>query len=98
MAAYMIVFAKIHNREKFMKEYALPTSELLSKYGGEYVVRAPGVESLEGGLFDGTSVVISKWQSKSQIKKFWNSPEYRLLKAARHQSAEAYVMIVEEPK
>ena len=41
-----------------MTEYAVPTAELIGRFGGEYVVRAPGVETLEGGLFDGASAVI----------------------------------------
>lgn len=97
MTAYMIVFARIHNRERFMNEYAIPTSQLIAQFGGEYVVRAPGVESLEGGMFEGASVVISRWQNKTQIKEFWNSSEYQMLKKARQNLAEANVMIVEEP-
>lgn len=96
MAAYMIVFAKILDREKFLNEYAVPTGELMSQFGGEYVVRAPGVEALEGGLFDGTSAVISRWPDKVHIKKFWDSSEYQSLKKLRQDSSEAHVMIVEE--
>ena len=96
MAAYMIVFAKIQDREKFLTEYAIPTRELLLRFGGEYVVSAPGVESLEGGLFEGTSAVISRWPSKAQIIKFWNSPEYQPLKEARKETSKAHVMVVEE--
>ena len=95
MSAYMIVFAKIHDRERFINEYGMPTAKLIGEFGGEYLVRGPGVESLEGGLFDGTSAVISKWPSKDAIKAFWNSEAYAKLKAARQDWAEAHVMIVE---
>ena len=95
MSAYMIVFAKIHDRERFINEYGIPTTKLLGEFGGEYLVRGPGVESLEGGLFDGTSAVISKWPSKDAIKAFWNSEAYAKLKQARQAWAEANVMIVE---
>lgn len=97
MAAYMIVFAKVHDRTRFFSEYAVPTAELIAKMGGEYVVRAPGVEALEGGLFDGESAVISRWADKAAIKAFWSSPEYEALKAARQSLADAHVMIVEDP-
>lgn len=97
MAAYMIVFARVKDRQRFVTEYAAPTAALIEGFGGEYVVRAPGVESLEGGLFDGASAVISKWPDKAAIRRFWDSPEYQVLKAARQPLAEAHVMIVEEP-
>ncbi|MDJ0919526.1 MAG: DUF1330 domain-containing protein [Henriciella sp.] len=95
MSAYMIVFAKIHDRDRFVSEYGMPTAKLIGEYGGEYIVRGPGVEALEGGLFDGTSAVISKWPSKEAIKAFWNSEAYAKLKAGRQPLAEAHVMIVE---
>ena len=95
MSAYMIVFAKIHDRDRFISEYGMPTAELIKDYGGEYVLRGPGVEALEGGMFDGTSAVISKWPSKEAIKAFWNSEAYTKLKAARQPLADAHVMIVE---
>lgn len=95
MSAYMIVFAKIHDRERFINEYGMPTAKLIGEFGGEYLMRGPGVESLEGGLFDGTSAVISKWPSKDAIKNFWNSEAYGKLKAARQDWADAHVMIVE---
>lgn len=95
MSAYMIVFAKIHDRDQFINGYGVPTAKLIGEYGGEYLVRGPGVEALEGGLFDGTSAVISKWPSKDAIKAFWNSEAYEKLKAARQPWADAHVMIVE---
>ena len=95
MSANMIVFAKIHDRERFINDYGIPTAKLIGEYGGEYVLRGPGVESLEGGLFEGTSAVISKWPSKDAIKAFWNSEAYAKLKAARQPVSDAHVMIVE---
>ncbi|MEM1380659.1 MAG: DUF1330 domain-containing protein [Pseudomonadota bacterium] len=97
MAAYMIVFAEVHDRARFFSDYAGPTAALLSKMGGEYVVRAPGVSALEGPLFDGQSAVISRWPSKEAALAFWNSPEYEALKLARQTLATAHVMLVEDP-
>lgn len=98
MAAYMIVFARVKDRQRFVAEYAAPTAALIQRFGGEYVVRGPGVEALEGGLFDGASTVISRWPDKAAIRQFWDSPEYQALKAARQTLAEAHVMIVEDPE
>lgn len=97
MAAYMIIFADIKNRGRFLEEYGKPTAAVIGKYGGEYVIRAPGVETLEGGFGAGVSAVISKWPSKDAIKTFWESDDYAPLKAARQPLADCHVMIVEEP-
>ena len=97
MTAYMIVFAKIHDRDRFIAEYGAPAGALVQEYGGEYLVRAPGVAALEGGLFDGASAVISKWPDRASIEKFWNSPAYEKLKQARAPLADCHVMVVEAP-
>jgi uncharacterized protein (DUF1330 family) len=93
----MIVFARIHDRARFLEDYAKPTADLMARFGGEYVVRAPGVEAWEGGLFDGASAVISRWPDKAAMKRFYNSPDYAPLKAAREAISEAHIMVVEDP-
>ncbi|MFN3313631.1 MAG: DUF1330 domain-containing protein [Hyphomonas sp.] len=94
----MIVFAQVKDRQRFLTEYAAPAATLVARFGGEYVLRAPGVESLEGGLFDGASAVISRWPDREAIRRFWECPEYQALKAARQPLAEAHVMVVEAPE
>ena len=96
MSAYMIVFAKIHDRDRFISEYGAPNSELIKQFGGEYLFRGPGVETIEGDMFDGTSSVISKWPSREAIKAYWNSEAYAALKAKRQGLADVNVSIVGE--
>lgn len=95
MAAYMIVLCQIHDRDRFISDYAHRAAELIALHGGEYVLRAPGVTSLEGGFGDGMSAVISRWPDTAAIERFWNCPEYQDLKAKRRLVSEAQVMIVE---
>ena len=97
MAAYMIVHAYIHDREKFVAGYAPAAAKIAAQYGGEYIVRAPGAETLEGKLDSGSAVVVSKWSNKQAILDFWNSPEYAAAKKLREGVCDCEITIVEEP-
>ena len=97
MAAYMIVFCKITDRERFVADYAIPTAKLVAKMGGEYVVRAPSLTCVEGDMDEKTSVVISKWPSREALDAMWNSEEYEKLKALRRATSEAQIVVTEDP-
>ena len=49
MPAYMIVTARIGDRDAFLSGYAPRAAELVARFGGRYVLRAPGGTMLEGG-------------------------------------------------
>ncbi|MEM9500485.1 MAG: DUF1330 domain-containing protein [Pseudomonadota bacterium] len=97
MPAYMIVTAAIHDRDKFVSGYGVAAAELIAKFGGEYLLRGPGAECLEGDFGDGASMVISKWPDREAIKTFWNSPEYAEVKKLREGLADVQVLLIEGP-
>lgn len=97
MAAYMIIYARIHDREKFINGYAPAASKLVAEHGGTYVMRAPAAELLEGSVESGGSVVISEWPDKESALGFWNSPEYQEAKQLRNGVADVEVFLVEAP-
>ncbi|MGB3472591.1 MAG: DUF1330 domain-containing protein [Erythrobacter sp.] len=101
MPAYMIVTAAIHDREAFISGYGPAAAQLIEKFGGEYLLRGPGAELLEGPdsgpSFDGAGMVISKWPSKDAAKAFWNSPEYAEVKKLREGLADVQVLLMEGP-
>ena len=95
MKAYMIVRCVIHDREKFISGYGAEAAKLLEKYGGRYLIRAPGAIPLVGIEEDNNSVVISEWPSKQRALEFWNSHEYQEIRKLREGIAECKVLVVE---
>jgi uncharacterized protein (DUF1330 family) len=97
MPAYMIVTAKIADREAFINGYGATAGALVEKFGGKYVLRGPGAQLLEGSFGDGASMVISEWPTKEAALTFWNSPEYGQAKLLRAGAAECQVLLIEAP-
>ena len=97
MAAYMIIAAKISDRETFINGYGKSAGALVSRFGGRYILMGPGAELLEGDFGDGASVVISEWPDKETAKLFWNSPEYAEVKKLREGIADCQVLLIEAP-
>jgi uncharacterized protein (DUF1330 family) len=98
MPAYMIVTAKIADRDAFINGYGAAAAKLVAQFGGKYVLRGPGAELLEGGFGDGASMVISEWPDKDAAKAFWNSPEYAEAKKLREGVADCQVLLIEAAK
>jgi uncharacterized protein (DUF1330 family) len=97
MPAYMIVVAKVADREAFIMGYAAAAAALVERFGGRYLLRGPGAELLEGNFGDGASVVISEWPDRESARRFWNSPDYAEAKALRQGIADCQVLLIEAP-
>ncbi len=97
MPAYMIVTAVIHDRDAFITGYGPAAAELIGKFGGEYLLRGPGAELLEGDFGDGAGMVISKWPTRDAAKAFWNSAEYAEVKKLREGLADVQVLLIDGP-
>lgn len=95
MPAYMIVTAKIADRDAFIAGYAPAAAKLVVQFGGRYVLRGPGAMLLEGDFGDGASMVISEWPDKAAALAFWNSPEYAEAKKLREGIADVQVLLIE---
>jgi uncharacterized protein (DUF1330 family) len=98
MPAYMIVTALIKDREAFIGGYGQAAAALVERFGGRYVLRAPGATALEGGFGDGGSMVISEWPDRAAALAFWHSPEYAEAKKMREGIAECQVLLIEAPE
>lgn len=93
----MLIFVSITDREKFLSGYAPAAAKLVEQFGGKYVLRAQGGETLEGLIPDSASVVISEWPDRASAKRFWDSPEYQQAKVLREGICDAHVMLIDAP-
>jgi len=96
--SYMIVTAKIKDRDAFISGYGKAAGALVAKYGGRYVLRGPGAALLEGDFGDGASMVISEWPDRETLEAFWNSSEYADAKKLREGIADVQVLVIDAPK
>jgi uncharacterized protein (DUF1330 family) len=94
MAAWLVVTARVHDRERFMAGYAPAAARLVAQFGGSYVIRAPGGQYLEGDGPDGTSVVVSAWPDRAAALAFWHSAEYAEVRKLREGLADVEVLLV----
>ena len=94
MPAWMIVSAKISDREKFVSGYGAVAAKLVEQFGGRYIIRGPGAQMLEGEGWDGASVVVSEWPDRAAALAFWNSPEYAEAKKLREGLADCSILLI----
>lgn len=95
MPAFMIITARIHDRDAFMTGYGPAAAKLVAQFGGQYRLRVPGAVALESSQSGNASVVVSEWRDKEAALAFWNSPEYAEVKTLRQGIADCEVLLVE---
>jgi uncharacterized protein (DUF1330 family) len=94
---YMIVIGEITDRERFLAGYAAVVPELVSRFGGRYLLKGAGGTFLEGGWCDRPSALISEWPSRAAAQRFWQSPEYAEAKQLREGAGRFQVLLIDAP-
>ena len=93
MSAYVIVDIQVTN-PKIYEDYKKLAPACVAAYDGEYLARGGQAEILEGEWVP-NRLVILRFESREQAKKWLNSPEYLPVKALRHQAAHTNMVVVE---
>lgn len=95
MAVYMIIeYIKIVNESEYF-DYIKKAETIVRKYRGKYIVRTNKIKSLSG-IWKPERVVIIKFPSEEELKKCFESEEYRSLSFSRTRSTESKAIIVDE--
>lgn len=93
MPAYLLVEIEIEDPAAY-EEYRRLVPSTLAAYGGEYLVRGGRTETLEGDWVPKRLVVV-RFESAAQAKKWWSCAEYAPIKAIRQRAAETRMVLVE---
>ncbi|MCH7710502.1 MAG: DUF1330 domain-containing protein [Proteobacteria bacterium] len=93
MAAYLIVQVDITDPDTF-EEYKKQVPGTLAAYGGEYIVRGGEIDVLEGE-WPMPRLVIIRFSSMEQARKWYRSPEYEGPHKLREASARANLVLVD---
>ncbi len=91
-AGYVIAQLKVTNSENY-KEYVNKVTEIVKKFGGQYLVRNGEYQCVEGyNKFP--RLVIIKFPSYEKALEWYNSDEYKPIKKIRLENAEGSNIIV----
>ena len=93
MPVYKIVELEINNKELFSK-YAKKVNEIVSKYGGRYLVRGGEITPIYGN-WNPERIVMVEFESVEMLEKCYSSPEYLEIAPFREQSTNSKSIIVE---
>ncbi|MFP6748720.1 MAG: DUF1330 domain-containing protein [Alphaproteobacteria bacterium] len=93
MTAYMIVDLDVHDPDGFAA-YRDEVPALITKHGGEYIVRGGEFEVLEGD-WRPHRMVIFRFPNRQAVHDLFADPEYADLKALRHRTAKSNVIVVD---
>jgi len=93
MPAYFIVDNEVTDPAGF-EDYRKQVPATVEKYGGKFLVRGGQMQTLEGD-WTPTRVVVTEFPSIEQARRWYDSEEYRPLKALRLRTARGSVVLVE---
>ena len=93
MPAYFIVDIDVTDPTAF-EEYRKAVPATVEKYGGKFLVRGGRMEVVEGS-WRPKRVVVTEFPSLEQAKRWYDSEEYRALKALRLRISKGNVILVE---
>jgi len=93
MTAYLIGDIEVTDPTAY-EEYRRRVPALIEAHGGRYLVRGAAPDVLEGEWTPKRTVVLA-FPSMDALKGFWNSAEYRPLRAIRERAAKSNLVALD---
>jgi len=92
--AYLIVEVKVTDPVAY-EQYKALAQAAIARHGGRYLARGGTLEVLEGEPPASPRLVVVEFDSVAQAKAFYDSPDYRVARAARANAAEMKMLVLE---
>jgi uncharacterized protein (DUF1330 family) len=93
MAAYIVVDIDVHDAPG-LEEYRRQVPATVTKFGGRFLVRGGPFQVLEGA-WQPKRLVLLEFPSVEQARRWYDSEEYRPLKAMRLKASTANLVLVD---
>jgi uncharacterized protein (DUF1330 family) len=93
MPAYVVANVEVTDPVLY-EEYRKGVPATIAQYGGRFLARGGAAEGLEGG-YAPKRIVILEFPSLERAKAWWDSPEYRPLRAMRQRASRGDLIVVE---
>ena len=93
MSVYLIVDSDVKDKQAHA-EYRENVPAIVSKYGGEYLVRSGEFEVLEGD-WQPVRLILFRFPDRESVKALFSDPEYAPYKTLRHKIAKTNIVMVD---
>jgi uncharacterized protein (DUF1330 family) len=91
---YLVVRAEVHDVGAY-EVYKRLAEQAIRLFGGHYLVRGGAVERLEGDQTLPGRMAIVEFESVAQVRRFYESEEYRVARESRAGIADMELIVVE---
>ena len=92
MSGYAIAQIEVNNPENY-KEYLAKVSDIVAKFGGEFLVRGGEFSHVDGELINSSNIVI-KFPSYERALEWYHSEEYKPIRQIRLDNADTNQIII----
>ncbi len=94
MAAYLIANVEVTNPEDY-REYLIRNTDLVTRFGGHFVVRGGKVDLLEGE-WTTYRVVLIEFPDGGAARAWYNSRDYQEVAEIRRKNARTHLLAIVE--
>ena len=92
MSCYFVAQIRIHDEEEYQK-YLVAVDGVFEKFHGKYLAVDQKPEVLEGS-WSGGRLILIEFPSEEELKRWYDSPEYRTILQYRLKAAECNSLLV----